>query len=329
MHETPIDIGSLPILSSSGIYYTRMQAYMLSAGALQRPQAVACDTGALLAKTLEALPPNTIFVIDCRHISFIDHHALEPLSRVLSYKKSSLLMIDTASISSSIADAIKSPHRSDIEMSKYRVTFCGQNSPPDPSAIEAMLSDFKKSETAQVFNAVKSSIVTFSPRRLASTPLITTVAYDARKILSSPTHFIWTALLLADELRSILSDLRSVKSPVLMAVSLRASPFAVVASALNSTPCEIIDHMGPTPRILEEQPVIGSCPQAEAIYLGDFCIGGTEIRIAQTYALLRGRVMRRALLIGCVVNEPHAFAGIETRSLTRLDEVSPDVKYTL
>jgi hypothetical protein len=270
-----------------------------------------------------------MFVIDCKYISFIDHHALEPLSRVLSHKKSSLLFIDSASISIPLSDAITSPHRSNIEMGTYQVTFFGQTPLPDPSEIEKIYFDFRKSEKEQVFNAVKTSVVSFPPRRLASTPLRTTVAYDARKILANPTQFIWTALLLADELRSVLSEMKSVKAPVVMAVSLRASPFAVVASALASAPCEIIDHMGPTPRIFEEQPVVGPCVQAEAIYLGDFCIGGTEIRTAQTYALLRGRALRRALVIGCVVDEPEAFRGIEVRSLIRLGDICPKATYTL
>ena len=326
MHEIPVDLSRLPILSGDGIHYARMQGLILAAGALQRPQAIASETGYLLASILTALPNSSTLVIDCKHISYIEHHALEPVSRALAAKRSSLLLIDTADISSDLG-AIQAPVRTTTETRDFEFTFCGHGLAP--SIVEKIFSDCRKREVDEVHRAVKESVAGFPTRRLASTPVKTNVAYNARKILASPPHFIWTTLLLADELRTILQELKSPRTPVVMAVSLRSSPFAVGAALLTSTTCEIIDHMGPTPKILEDQFVLDSRVQQESIYLGDFCIGGTEIRIAQTYALLRGRAMRRGLVIGCLVEEPSAFSGIQLHSLTQLRGICPEATYEL
>lgn len=328
MHEIKIDLNQVPILSSEPIHYARMQGLILAAGALQRPQAIASDTGNLLANILTALPKGAMLVVDCKNISFFDDHALEPVSRALATKRSSLLLIDTANISGDLTTVIHAPIRaSSEEGGRFQFIFCGHESPPNN--VEKIFSDCQKLEADAVQRALKASVTHFSPRRLASTPVTTNVAYDARKILSSPRHFIWITLLLADELRTVLQELKSPRTPVVMAVSLRASPFAVAAALLTSTPCEIIDHMGPTPKILEDQFMFDSRGQQESIYLGDFCIGGTEIRIAQTYALLRGRSMRRGLVIGSLVEEPSAFSGIQLHSLTKLRSICPEATYEL
>jgi len=329
MHNIPINVNQCPIITVSGHYYTRMQGILLAAGALQRPQAIGNDTGILLAKIIGSLPQEASVIIDCRNMSYVDHHAFEPLSRALIQRKSSILFLDTAAISSAIADGIKVPHRADIELPDFRVTYCGHKPSPSPATIQSLHSECAQQERNHVASAVKTSVEDMPLCRLASTPLKTTVAYNARKILASPPAFIWTVLLLADQLGKVLENLKSLKKPVVMAVSLRASPFAVIASILNSIECEIIDHMGPTPKILEEQLVIGSRTQEESIYLGDFCIGGTEMRIAQTYALLRGRAMRCAVVIGCVVTADGAFPGILVNSLVDLKTICPDAKYEL
>ena len=68
MREIPVDLGRLPILSGDGIHYARMQGLILAAGALQRPQAIASETGYLVTSILTALPDCSTLVIDCKHI---------------------------------------------------------------------------------------------------------------------------------------------------------------------------------------------------------------------------------------------------------------------
>lgn len=302
---------------------------MLAAGSLQRPQAVATDTGSLLAETIQALPLHSTVLIDCRQVSFIDHHAMEPLSKAISEKKTCLILSDTNSIANHLDSAMTASHKTGFELGERHISCFGPQAAPAPEAIARMLAEAQILEKQCVTDAVRTSIVAVADGRLASTPVRTTIAYNARTILACPPQFIWTSLLLADELRGTLATMKGVKKPVVLAVSLRASPFAVAASQLNSVSCEIVDHMGPTPKILEDQLSIGPRVNEECIYIGDFCIGGTELRIAQTYAYLRGRALRRAIVIGCLVCEGNAFPGIDVRALVDLRVISPHAKYEL
>lgn len=330
--DSNLKLQSLPLLYGKGFVYTRMQALMLAAGALQRPQAVTPDTGALLAESVSQLAPScSMMVIDCQQVSFVDHHALEPLSRALINTKLSLVFLDTAAIATDITTALKeAPNKSDTECENIRIVSVGANAAPTSARLSQLRTEVRDLEHAFVSEAVRSSVVTGSPRRLASTPLKTNIAYNARHIMANPQQFIWTAILFSDALRTVLANLKSARRPGVMAVSLRASPFAVAASLLNAASCEIIDHMGPTPHILEEHSVAGTGGKGECIYVGDFCIGGTELRIAQTYAHLRGRIMRQALVIGSLLQpSDEAFPGIDIISLVDLRKLCPDAIYEL
>jgi len=165
-------------------------------------------------------------------------------------------------------------------------------------------------ENKTVRNYVNLSFRPFDhEKRLHSTPLLASGVFNARSIISSREQFIWTTLLMAEHLERSLEVMETefaskgssggVPSRIL-AVSLRASPIAAAISLVSSRelPVEIVDHMGPKHVIMEEHSLAGGAQGIQYVYVGDFLIGGTELKTAQMYAISKGCRVGCALVLG-------------------------------
>jgi hypothetical protein len=141
---------------------------------------------------------------------------------------------------------------------------------------------------------------------LNSTPYRANGRFDARLILERPADFLWISMLMADLVETAIAETLAA-APRLIATSLRASPFAATVSRLLTTGCdlEIVDHMGPSHSILEEYPVAHTARPASYVYIGDFLIGGTEMKRCEIYAHCRGGRLVAAVVIGSLFEPAH------------------------
>jgi hypothetical protein len=130
--------------------------------------------------------------------------------------------------------------------------------------------------------------------RMFSTPILTNGFFDARRLIANRRSFIWLCVQMADNIRHyndlILNSSQSsrILGNRLLSVTLRGAPFASAISALLSCPLDIIDHLGPRHRILETTHLAGRNHRGNYIMIGDFIVAGTELKVARTYAQLRG-----------------------------------------
>jgi hypothetical protein len=165
--------------------------------------------------------------------------------------------------------------------------------------------------------------------RLNSTPIRSTGVFNARELIGNPKKFSLIALQMAERLEFLIQKYRP-PNPCVLAVSLRGSPIAAAAAFLASPrlDVEIVDHMGPKQAVLEGYSVNTFRSRVNYIYIGDFAIGGTEIKVASSYACALGSHVTSALMVGSLL-EPNEYGmSIPIESLVSLKECRGDVRYT-
>jgi hypothetical protein len=187
--------------------------------------------------------------------------------------------------------------------------------------------------------------------RLRSTPLKANGYFDANRLLGDPDAFPWLACLMADRLRSLLDrepqpgrrpgDPRGGTDDGLRYRLLACTRNgAVLASAVrNLLPSQlrvdVVDRFGPIPRTMEvydggEDDENTPNTKFAYIYIGDFIIAGTELRMAEAHAYYRNIPLVAALVIGSVIRpdvDDRAFGRVVVEALFPLLDLGLELKY--
>jgi len=175
-------------------------------------------------------------------------------------------------------------------------------------------------------------------QRLVSTAVLATGVFDAGQIVANRDSFAWVSVLMGDlfdrECAKIEEAGRANEIPnTLLAVSLRASPFAGALAQLvaRQPSLDIVDHLGPKIRLSSEHAFNDQSGASRYVYVGDFIVGGTELKIAQQYARSRGGEVVMAIVIGgWMTAETYSeLAEIPVLSLVHLAELKTNAKFRL
>lgn len=157
--------------------------------------------------------------------------------------------------------------------------------------------------------------------RLRSTPIRSSRFFDASSILGDPTKYIWVISRLTADLQRLIkiitarqkeSGLKLKCMPRLIACTTNG---VAIASGIHSflTPGEdtnhvkldVIDKLGPTPRMVEEY--LGGIKEHDSdgqdwyVYIGDYTIAGTELKIVESYAHYHGVPLMGGLVLGSIL----------------------------
>jgi len=166
---------------------------------------------------------------------------------------------------------------------------------------------------------------------LNSTPIKASGEYNASKLIGNAEIFSLITIRLADLVQELITKFKigdTLFPPCLLAVNLRACPFVAAISMLLKIDFETIDHFGPISKLLDEDKMNKSLKFYDYIYCGDFAVGGTEIKISQTYAHLRQSKLNHAIVLGSL-HEPNIFKGFNLSSLVILKDLNPKAKFSL
>lgn len=293
-------------LSHQDFDYARMKALTWVANDGLSPNMVQHDAGKALASVLQAPRGSKPFVVNLQGILEISEYAMNDVMKAIQDNKSSLVLLNGDRLQTRLDAELGSPEEyyKNLDFRVY-----GANRIDSKNA-EAIVRNEVALEENTVRRIVKDCYRRFAePKRLHSTPLLASGVFDARTIISDRVQFIWTVLVMAERLERTLEKLETQKSadsaPLvipsrILAVSLRASP---LAAALSMVSCrelsvEIVDHMGPKHAILEEHSLAIASRGVHYVYVGDFLIGGTELKTAQMYAISKGCRVGCAVILG-------------------------------
>lgn len=157
--------------------------------------------------------------------------------------------------------------------------------------------------------------------RLRSTPIRSSRFFDASVILGDPTKYIWVIARLTSDLQRLTriihkkygSKLKLKRMPRLIACTTNGVAIASGIHSLippgeenNDIKLDVIDKLGPTPRMVEEY--YGGVKEEQDndgsdwyVYVGDYTIAGTELRIVESYAHYHGVPLLGGIVLGSVL----------------------------
>jgi hypothetical protein len=165
---------------------------------------------------------------------------------------------------------------------------------------------------------------------LLSTPLLANGEFDASKILLDPKKFLLITTYASDILEDFLLEMgiNNTNNTKLLAVSLRSAPFASGLSQLLGYDFVTIDHLGPNHKLFNIDFNQKVFDKSQYVYVGDFLVGGSEIRIAQNYIQFMGGVLNHAFVLGSYLeNSDNRFKGkFDYKYLVGLKNAVPDFK---
>lgn len=330
----------LPVLRHDQFIFTRLKALAWVGNQSTLPTLLQADGGRILSYIAEHDEPEKPLILDCRGVVEIDDHALETTRAALQKHSRTLVLIN--------ADQLDARLKRDLGdfnvrfgFSSTQLAVVGDDGSIDREVASRLIEQVAIIERNYVRECVAGCYRKF-PRgmeRMASTPLLASGVFDARLLISESNKFVWTAMLMADKLEEYLDGVLQTPTPGttaqplkqfrLLAVSLRGSPFAAAVGLLTSRhrSVEIVDHMGPKYKILEEPSLRATLVEDDYIYVGDFVIGGTELRIAQAYARSKGSQLKHAIVVGKVLETADYNLDFDISALVNLKECCPTLRF--
>jgi len=326
---------------TSDFEYLRLQFLIWRCNGLQSPSKLQANAGQLLADII-ANENDIPLIINCSKVTSIGNYSLESVVQKIKETKRIVYFLYSSGIGEDLRKELIGFNT--LAVDSYSKTYFvgfdkGENSHLETDSIITNASkDIIEVCKAATDNEIKKVKVYLSKcfkndgyfSRLKSTPILTNGVFNARKIISKPNSFMQTCLLLNEKASYVINNSKPLKARIL-SVSLRASAFAGIIGQLNKMDVEIVDHMGPKYKLLENSKLSFDEQDFEYLFIGDFLIGGTEMKIANTYAHFKGSIIKDAIFLASLF-DPKAYASeinITTLISESLTIINDEVVYKL
>jgi hypothetical protein len=305
--------------SSSKYIFTRMQNIIWTTRGLGLPFLVESDSGNLLGELISSYYPKKPLVINFTRITEIDDHALDGFFNSIKTSNRKVIIIDGSHLFNRIDQLRKGEPIKISNDQKTNLIVLGNDKSVNKTEIET---ERKKVITLFKNDAVKNCLEKFpKKRRLSSTPLVATGEFNSNKLINDLKSFVWLSTFFADEVQDLINE-QKIQKPTLLSASLRGAPFAAAIGMLLSKPYETIDHFGPKHKIFESDFINRIEKGTNYIFIGDFCIGGTEIKLAKMYTEMKGSFLNHAIVIGTQIDPEHFADYFKLYSLVNLSKLA-------
>lgn len=286
-----------------------------------------------LKKHLDKQDISTV-IVNCNNVLDIDDHFIDP---ILKFQKDKCLDIILYSDDSSIklpkycSEHIESNEKNIFHQVGKRgiYYFCGNNI--CSSKFSTLIDEAEIFENKKVIRLIKDSYLE-KEQELSSTPLLASGVFNATKLLSDPSKFRWLTLLMVDRITKCIMNERAASCSIVSS-SLRGASIAgsvrEIIHFLVPTELFLFDHIGPkhdfnlNPNHKEIKK--GSL----CIYIGDFLIAGTELKVTQAYCNLFSGKIDYAFVLGKYTKKDKICGDINIHSLVQLKECVSNLKYEL
>lgn len=201
------------------------------------------------------------------------------------------------------------------------------------SEIKNKLSEAKRIENKKVVKIVADSFRATEDEVLSSTPLSANGQFNATTVISSPSKFRWIVLLMVEKIFT-LSKEKSLKGYSLVAGSLRGAAIAGSVWELlqqfdQEITIQIIDHVGPYHDVVGKKYESVDLMRNDCIYIGDFLIAGTEVKLISAYCNFIGAKLTNAFVIGKYTTRQSIDNRIDIHSLVELNNCGLSLEYKL
>jgi hypothetical protein len=312
--------------TTTSYVFTRIQALTWVANGTSLLNLLEKNACVLLSQIIDETPDNKVIVANFCGIVNIDDHAMDTIFRSLEDNSKQLIIINGHNLLDKITLAKKTSKAIITSDGEHEIITIGKNTPVNDKEIyqerEKFVDRFLKNTVANTFRKFPYET------RLSSTPVIANGEFDSNYIISNPSTFMWVTLFLSDKLNALIDEAKFMNVKLLSA-SLRGAPFAAMLGLINNLKFETIDHFGPKHKVLDIDFVKIIEKGINYIYIGDYVIGGTEIKIAKTYTEMKNSKLEYALAIGSLFDKSVFNSMFELHYLVSLKEASSEVNFKL
>lgn len=306
--------------------FTRMQILIWCSNGTSLLHTVEKNAGDVLADLLGGYCQEKPLILNFQGIVNIDDHALDQVFKILENNQRQLIIINGYQLFDKI-NRLKKESRVSISSNSDQgwISIGLQN-----NVNIQEISEEKENLKSDFLNStIKNTFIKFnSQRRLSSTPIMANGEYNSNLIISDIRKFIWICFFLSDELQ-IIFDNAKLQNVKLLTASLRAAPFAAMVGLIKNLPFETIDHFGPKHKVFDIEFLDRIEKGTNYIYIGDYCFGGTEIKLAKTYTQMKSSLLNHALVIGNLIDASHFIDEFELHALQNLKELNPEARFSL
>ena len=306
--------------------FTRMQVLIWCSSGTTLLHSIEKKAGDLLAQLITDFFEDKTIVINFEGIANIDDHALDDMFNALSNIDRQLIIINGYHLIS-IIDRLKKDYDIAItsNSSEDWISLGKENQVSLHEIEEERITlkvDFVK-------DSIKKTLIKFSSkRRLHSTPILANGEYNSNLIISDIKKFMWICFFMADKIQELL-DKHKLRNVKLLTASLRGAPFTAMIGLIKKLEFQTIDHFGPKHKVFDIEFLNRIEKGTNYIYIGDFCFGGTEIKIAKTYTEMKASKLCHALVLGNLIDPIYFKDEFELTSLQSLEGLNPDAKFSL
>jgi len=317
-----------PLLEHVDFAYLRLQALTWSANRAYLPSCIQANAGKALAALLDEAVTDRRCIVNAAGISSVEDHALEAVRAALKGRRTEVIFLNARGIEHDLRTALGEP--AVIMPHDGGVYVYGRDHRDHQASVKGWIEKAASLEMDELTSRVADCFVKHpEPKRMASTPVLATGVFDARSLIKERGSFVSASLLLADALSRWIEEGKP-GAFRLLAVSLRSSPLAAALSLLcvSDEGVEIADHFGPKHKILEEYSLRPESFRGEYVFVGDFIIGGTEMKIASAYARSKGSRLTHALAVGSLLNAKDYGVPFNISSLVNLQRACPEASFT-
>lgn len=317
---------------NNGFVYLRLQALIWHSNALNRRNKLLENSNRTLINIIDNVDPQKVLIINCKRISDFGHNLIEIISNNDRFAKRKIVFIETEALHKNLVDSFHSLEITVYSSKKLHIV-SPENSTYSYSSndYEKIIEESSKLEQEEVKRIIIDSYIENDKDKdkyepLPSTAILALGEFNACRIISNPKSFIWLTLTFADKVEQFIQDVVKPQRPYrLMGVSLRGAIFTSAISMLLGLDYDTVDHLGPKHKLFDVDFFNNKTNKHIYIYIGDFIIGGTEVKIAKTYAQVHGHKLEHAFVIGSLF-ENERFSTFKMGCIQNILEVIPRSK---
>lgn len=318
-------------LTFTDFVYIRLKGLVWTYNGLTNPNNIDKSAGDAINEIYINVEPSKPLILDCKGIVGITDHAWDIFFSSIEKNKREVAFINFLKIDQQI-NFSKKEFCSSLKTWSDDLSIIIFSERKKLDIISGTYLEIDKQILKKISDFVGNSFYRYEGgqmKPLSSTPIYSNGEFDAAQIISIPESFFWTSIRMADEVEKIIEENRigAVNAPAcLLTVSLRSSPIAAAIGLLLGLNIETVDHFGPIFRNAEGD--LSSSMIYEYIYIGDFTVGGTEIKVSKTYAHMKNCKLAHAVVIGSAL-EKELFKEFQLHPLVLLRKCCDNVEYSI
>jgi len=268
------------------------------------------------------------FAINCDGIFDVDDHALDLLESYLNDNQELTVVFFSKYEANALVEFVDSKCR--INKSKVENS-CAIGFAGNLIDNVELRNECDSLESKFLHKIVKDSYTPVETHVLSSTPLKAPGEFSATSFISNPTFFKLVSLILAEKVYDFISS-NHLKNVTIVSASLRGATLAaaiweILRSSQNVRLCPI-DHFGPRHDLLEPAKFHEAIQNSNCIYIGDFLIAGTEVKVLSAYTKFLNGSLCAAFVVG-KFTEKSKLGNTVLESLVYLKDCVDKLEYKL